>query len=154
MDCLTYKPQIMETFQSVRNLSFEEKKEAVWDEKKMNSLLDRILDLKQYLTTKTDNIENVIERIEKITWFNDLDQDSLILVNDLVSSIRNLHFSLQRQYISFNFLHEKGIAKEELQSFKSAIDDLKEIANDLDSRFFYLPNNVEFEETTKELSLI
>jgi hypothetical protein len=144
----------METFQSVRNLSFEEKKEAVWDEKKMNSLLDRILDLKQYLTTKTDNIENVIERIEKITWFNDLDQDSLILVNDLVSSIRNLHFSLQRQYISFNFLHEKGIAKEELQSFKSAIDDLKEIANDLDSRFFYLPNNVEFEETTKELSLI
>ena len=154
MDCITYKPQILETFQNVRNLSFEEKKEAAFDEKKINNLLDKILDFKQYLTTKTDKLEEVIEKIEKITWFNNLDQDTLILINDLISSIRNLHSSLQRQYISFNFLRTKGIAKEEIKSFKSAIDDLKDIANDLDSRFFYLPSNDEFEEITKELSLI
>ena len=154
MDYLTYKPRILETFQNVRNLSFEEKKEAVLDEKKINNLLDKILDFKLHLTTKTNKIEAVIEKIEKITWFNNLDQDSLILINDLVSSIRDLHSSLQRQYLSFNFLRTKGIAKEEIRSFKSAIDDLKNIANDLDSRFFFLPNNDEFEETTKELSLI
>lgn len=154
MDCLTYKPQILETFQNVRNLSFEEKKEAVLDEKKINGLLDKILDFKKSLTTKTDKIEDVIEKTEKITWFNNLDQDSLILINDLVSSIRSLHSSLRRQYNSFNFLRTKGIAKEEIKNFKSAIDDLKDIANDLDSRFFFLPNNDEFEETTKELSLI
>lgn len=154
MDCLTYNSRIKETFQNVRNLSFEEKKEPILDEKKINRLLDTILDFKRNLTKKTDKIEDVIERIEKITWFNNLDQECLILINDLVSSIRNLQSSLQRQYISFNFLRAKGIAIDEIKSFKSAIDDLKDIANDLDSRFFFLPINVEFEDITKELSLI
>jgi hypothetical protein len=154
MDCLTYNSRIKETFQNVRNLSFEEKKEPILDEKKINKLLDTILDFKRNLTTKTDKIEDVIERIEKITWFNNLDQECLILINDLVSSIRNLQSSLQRQYISFNFLRVKGIAIDEIKSFKSAIDDLKDIANDLDSRFFFLPTNLEFEDITKELSLI
>ena len=154
MDCLTYNSRIKETFQNVRNLSFEEKKEPILDEKKINRLLDTILDFKRNLTKKTDKIEDVIERIEKITWFNNLDQECLILINDLVSSIRNLQSSLQRQYISFNFLRAKGIAIDEIKSFKSAIDDLKDIANDLDSRFFFLPIYVEFEDITKELSLI
>lgn len=154
MECKTYKSQIKETFRNVRNFSFEEKREAVFDERKNDGLLDKILDFKKKLALKTDKIEDVIERIEKITWFNDLNKDSLILINDLISSIRNLHSSLQRQYISFNFLSSRGIAKEEIKNFKSAIDDLKDIANDLDSRFFFLPSNDEFEETTKELSLI
>ena len=34
MDSATYKPQILETFENVRNFSFEEKKEAVMDETK------------------------------------------------------------------------------------------------------------------------
>jgi hypothetical protein len=154
MNSLTYKPAILEAFENVRNFSFEEKKEAAFDEKKINNLLDSILDFKQSLTRKTDKIENLIERIEKITWFDNLDQDALLLINDLVSSIRNLYSSLQRQYVYLNFIRSKGIAKEEVKDFKAAIDDLKEIANDLDSRFFFLPANDEFEETTKELSLI
>jgi hypothetical protein len=154
MGCQTYKPQILQIFQNVRTLSFEEKKEPVLDEKKVNKLLDKILDFKKNLKVKIDKIEVVIEETEKITWFNNLDQDSLILINDLISSIRSLYSSLRRQYVSFNFLRVKGIAKEEIKSFKSAIDDLKDIANDLDSRFFFLPKNDEFEATTKELSLI
>jgi hypothetical protein len=154
MDRLKYKPQIIDTFQNVRQLSFEEKKEAALDEQKINGLLDQILDFKSGLVSKTDRIEEAIEKIEKITWFNDIDQESLILINDLISSIRSLHSSLLRQYASFRFIHSKGVAKDEIKNFKSAIDDLKDIANDLDSRFFFLPNNSEFEEVTKELSLI
>lgn len=154
MDSTTYKPQILETFQKVRNLSFEEKKEAVFDEKKINNFLDTILEFKKIFANKTSKIEKVIERIEKITWFNNLDNDSLMLINDLVSLIRDLHSSLLRQYVSLNFIRSKGIAKEEIKNFKDAIDDLKDIANDLDSRFFFLPNNDDFQETTKELSLI
>lgn len=154
MDSTTYKPQILETFQKVRNLSFEEKKEAVFDEKKINKLLDTILEFKKKFANKTSKIESIIERIEKITWFNKLDNDSLMLINDLVSLIRDLHSSLLRQYVSLNFIRSKGIAKEEIKSFKDAIDDLKDVANDLDSRFFFLPNNDDFQETTKELSLI
>ena len=92
MEGLTYKPQILETFQQVRNFSFEEKKESVIDEIKMNKFLDSIIDFKQSLKIKTDKIEEIIENTEKITWFNNLEDDSLLIVNDLVSSIRNLHF--------------------------------------------------------------
>ena len=85
MEGLTYKTQILETFQQVRNFSFEEKKEAVIDEIKMNKFLDSIIDFKQSLKIKTDKIEKIIENTEKITWFNNLDDDSLLIVNDLVS---------------------------------------------------------------------
>ena len=85
MEGLTYKTQILETFQQVRNFSFEEKKEAVIDEIKMNKFLDSIIDFKQSLKLKTDKIEEIIENTEKITWFSNLDDDSLLIVNDLVS---------------------------------------------------------------------
>jgi len=85
MDGLTYKPQILETFQQVRNFSFEEKRESVIDEIKMNKFLDSKIDFKQSLKIKTDKIEEIIENTEKITWFNKLDDDSLLIVNDLVS---------------------------------------------------------------------
>jgi hypothetical protein len=42
MDSITYKPQILETFENVRNFSFEEKKEAVMDETKMNKFLEKM----------------------------------------------------------------------------------------------------------------
>jgi hypothetical protein len=85
MEGLTYKPQILETFQQVRSFSFEEKRESVIDEIKMNKFLDRIIDFKQSLKIKTDKMEEIIENTEKITWFSNLDDDSLLIVNDLVS---------------------------------------------------------------------
>lgn len=154
MDCLTYKPKISETLESVRMFSFEEKQEALFDEEKINKFLDTILEFKRILSAKTNKINTIVEKIEQITWFNNLDNDSLILINDLISSIRDLRSSLLRQYVSFNLIRTKGIAKDEIKSFKSAIDDLKEIAGDLESTFFFLPNLPEFNETTKELSLI
>ena len=105
------------------------------------------------MATKTDKINSLIETLEQITWLNNLENDSLILINDLISAIRDLRYSLLRQYISLTFIRSKGIAKEEFKKFKLAIDDLKEVANDLESVYFFLPNNSEFKEITKELSL-
>ena len=65
MEGLTYKTQILETFQQVRNFSFEEKREAVIDEIKKNKFLDSIIDFKQSLKIKTDKIEEIIENTEK-----------------------------------------------------------------------------------------
>lgn len=154
MDCLSYKPQIADTFEKVRAFSFEEKKESAFDEHKINRLLDKILELKKKFTDKTNKINSVVEKIEEITWFNNLDDDTLMPINDLISSIRDLHSSLLRQYISLNILRSKGIAKEEIKKLKVAIDDLKDVAADLESRFFFLPNISDFQETTKELSLL
>jgi len=154
MESLTYKSKISETFENVRKLSFEEKKESAFDEVKINKLLDKILEFKRVFTDKTNKINSIVEKIEQITWFNNLDNDSLMSINDLISSIRDLHSSLLRQCISLKLIRSKGIAKEEIKKFKASIDDLKDGAADLESRFFFLPNITDFQETTKELSLI
>jgi hypothetical protein len=154
MNCLEYKPHIADTFEKVRALSFKEKKESVFDEAKINDLLDKILNFKKKFSDKTHKINSLVEKIEEITWFNNLDNDNLMLINDLISSIRDLYSSLLRQYISLSFLRSKGIAKEEIKRFKASIDDLKDVAADLESRFFFLPNISGFQETTKELSLL
>ncbi len=154
MDALIYKPEISATFEAVRNFSFEEKKGVVLDEARMNKLLDEILAVKQVFSKKTDKINALVEEIEQLTWLSNLDDEALILINDLISSIRDLYLTLLRQYVSFNFIHSKGIAKDEINDFKNAIEDLKEMASDLESTFFFLPNIPAFNEITKELSLI
>ena len=154
MECLSHKSEIVDVFSNVRSFSFQEKKASLIDEERINSLLDAILDFKNNLKEKTEKIYNVNERIEKITWFNDLDEESLMLLNDLISSAKDLRTSLIRQYISMNFLRKKGIAKEEIKDFKNAIDELKESYEDLESVFFFLPEMPNFIETTSKLSLV
>jgi hypothetical protein len=154
MDCLEYKPKIADTFEKVRIFSFTEKKESAFDEARINNLLDKILDFKNKLTEKTNKINSLVENIEEITWFNEVDNDNLMSINDLISAIRDLHSSLLRQYISLGFLRSKGIAKDEIKNFKASVDDLKNVASDLESRFFFLPNIADFQETAKELSLL
>ena len=77
-----------------------------------------------------------------------------MLINDLVSSAKDLHSTLIRQFVSMLFLRKRGIAKEEIKEFKNAVDDLKESYSDLESIFFFLPKMPDFVETTKELSLV
>lgn len=154
MECLSYKSEIIETFSDVRSFSFQEKKAPLLDEEMVNSLLDKILEIKSGLKEKTNRIDDVNKRIEKLTWFNNLDEESLMLLNDLISSTKDLRTSLVRQYVSMNFYRKKGIAKEEIKDFKNSIDELKESYEDLESVFFFLPEMPEFLETTAKLSLV
>ena len=120
----------------------------------MNSFLDAILDFKNRLSEKTEEIHEINQKLEKLTWLGDLDEECLMLLNDLISSAKDLHSSLVRQYVAMNSIRKKGIAKEEVSEFKNAIDELKETYSDLESVFFFLPEMPEFVETTKRLSLI
>jgi hypothetical protein len=154
MECLSHKSEISNTFSSVRNFSFEEKKLSVYNEERMNAFLDAILEFKNTFQMKTEKIIEINESIERVTWFNDLDEESLMLINDLISSIKDLHSTLIRQYVSLNLIRSKGIAKEEIKNFKNTIDDLKENYQDLESVYFFLPEIPDFKETTKLLSLV
>jgi hypothetical protein len=154
MECLSHKSEISNTFSSVRNFSFEEKKFSMYNEERMNAFLDAILEFKNTFQMKTEKIIKINESIERVTWFNDLDEESLMLINDLISSIKDLHSTLIRQYVSLNLIRSKGIAKEEIKNFKNTIDDLKENYQDLESVYFFLPEIPDFKETTKLLSLV
>ncbi len=116
--------------------------------------MDAILQLKNDIKLKTKKIYEANEGIEKLTWLNDLDDECLMLLNDLISSAKDLHSSLIRQYVSLNYVRSQGIAKEEIKDFKNSIDELKESYSDLESIFFFLPEMPGFVETTKELSLV
>ncbi|NLA24717.1 MAG: hypothetical protein GX879_07100 [Bacteroidales bacterium] len=154
MECLSYKSEIVDTVSRVRSFSFQEKKAPLLDEEKINSLLDAILEFKNTLKEKTDKIYNINERIEKLTWYNIVDDEILMLLNDLISAAKDLKSSLIRQYVSMNLLRAKGIAKEEIKDFKNSIDELQEAYEDLESVFFFLPKMPDFVETTSKLSLI
>lgn len=154
MKCLEYKSEIKETYTRVSDFSYEEKRSPFMDQERMNSFLDAILDFKESLNEKTEKINSVNDHIDKITWYNDLDDECVKLINDLISAIKDLRSSLARQYASMSFIRQKGIAKEEIRAFKSSIDELREVYQDLESVFFFLPSIPEFEETTKLLSLI
>ena len=93
MGYLTYKTEISETFENVRKFSFDEKKESFLDESKINQLLDKILEFKKVYNSKADRINSMVERIEKLTWFSNVDNEALMYINDLISSIRDLHSS-------------------------------------------------------------
>jgi len=154
MECLAHKSEIADTFSSVRSFSYIEKKSPLLDHERPNAFLDSLLDFKHSLIEKTETIILFNNRIEKITWFNDLDEECLMLINDLISAIKDLHSSLIRQTISMNYLKQKGIVKEEIRDFKSTIDNLKENYQDLESIFFFLPKMPDFKETTKQLSIV
>lgn len=154
METISHKTQIKNTFTHIRAISFKEKKSSLLDEEKVNAFLDVIIDLKKILIEKTIIINEINTSIEKLTWFNDLNDDCLMLINDLISSAKDLRTSLIRQYISMNIIRKRGIAKDEIKDFKNAIDELKETYEDLESVYFYLPKIKEFIETTKQLSLV
>lgn len=154
MDCLSHKAKIQNTFSSVRDFSYSEKRNPISEDELNNQLLDAILDLKKSIENKTKKIYEVNQNIEKISLLNDLDEECLMLINDLIAAAKDLRTSLIRQYISLDLLRKKGVAKEEIKNFKNSIDELKETYEDLESVFFYLPELPDFVETTKQLSLV
>lgn len=154
METLSIKSEIQKTFTEVRNASYKEKRAALMEEDGINKLLDSILEFKNTLKQKTNSIQDIIERLEKLTWFNDLDEECYMKLNDLISLAKDLRGTLIRQYVNMNIIRVKGVAKEEIKEFKNTIDDLKEAYEDLESVFFFLPNMPDFKETTKRLSLV
>jgi len=124
------------------------------DEEMVDTFLDTILEFKSKIQGKADKISYLTDSMEKLTWFTNPDEESLMLLNDLISAAKDVHSSLIRQYVSLGVFIKKGMAVDEIKIFKHAIDDLKESYEDLESVFFFLPGMPNFVETTDELCLV
>lgn len=147
MDCSTQKQELQNTFSDVRNFSFQTKKEVHFDEKKINAFLDAINDYKLMLNNQNEKLNNINSRLEKLTWYNDLDEECMMVLNDLIALAKDLHSTLVRQYVQMKNSSMLEIAEEVINAFKSEIDDLKETCQDLESVFFFLPDFPDFKET-------
>ena len=65
MECLSHKSEIQNTFTSVRDFSFSEKRNLLSEDELNNQFLDAILDLKKSIKDKTVRIYKINDNIEK-----------------------------------------------------------------------------------------
>ncbi len=153
MDNVLVREKIINTVSEVRQISFKEKKDS--SEEMINSFLDAVLELKSYISEKTVKVDYISGLLEEITWFDELDDDCLQLINDVIASSKDLNSSLIRTYVNLNKKYRaNGIATKEINQFRNSIDNFKESYEDLESVFFFLPHMPEFQETKKMLSLL
>ncbi|RFS16083.1 hypothetical protein [Emticicia sp. C21] len=120
----------------------------------VNHFLDKILELKSHLKEKTEELDLLNQRAEKLTWLNNVDDECLEKLAEIIQIIKDIHSIVIRHYADLNPLRLRGIAVQELKMFKQAIDDMKENYQDLNSIFFVLPQMTEFTDTTKKLEML
>ncbi len=145
------KEKLAFVINEVSDISFNEKRNTKTEEEIINTFLDAILVFEKELTDKTEKINFISEKIEEISWFSGFSEEDLRELNDLIAVAREVRASLIRQYISFNFFRLKGIAKNQILLFKQSIDNFTETYSDIDSILFKLPNNTNFQDTTRQL---
>lgn len=71
-------------------MSFSEKRNPISEDVINNQLLDTNFDLTLSIKDKTLRIGEVDENMMKLTGFNDLDDECLMLINDLNSVAKDL----------------------------------------------------------------
>ena len=153
MSVTTLNQEIKNTSDVVREFGFRQKKELLSREEIIDQFLDSIPKLKKILSDRADTLEEVVDKIDHLTTLGKPSEPALIKINDLISLLRDWHSVLIRDYVSLNSTRKLKIAKEEIKLYKSAIDDLKEGYEDLESIYFFLPSMPEFEETTLAISM-
>lgn len=155
MECLESKGAIVESFEYVRNLRYTERTDnLVQSEEEINAFLDAILDFKKSIVSKTEQIEVLVDKLESITWFDNVDDECLMILSDIISLSKDLSQNLERKYkmVGLTKIKAKGIAKNEIKNYIASIEDLKEVADDLEDVFFKLPHCEEFNSVTVEFS--
>lgn len=149
--CIDRSSVIETTLSDVTSFSVEEKKSPSHEER-VNRFLDAILELKQYLSKKSERLADIADRMEAITWHNDPSENELRLITLLIATGRDVNSVLKREYAAFSRkFRNKGIAKEEIKEFHACIHDLDEACYDLESVFFHIPNDPKWAESNAKL---
>nr|WP_315219791.1 hypothetical protein [uncultured Flavobacterium sp.] len=148
MECDTAKVQITQTFNEVRSFSYKRKNE----QEILNSFLDKILELQGKITEDTNFVFSLVERFEKLSWIDasNLDEETLIVLNDIISISRDIHRTMIMRFIFLN-KHMRDMASLHIKEFKMSIDDLKESINDLEYIHFRIPYDLRFQEINERI---
>ncbi|MBG6063700.1 putative nucleic acid-binding Zn-ribbon protein [Flavobacterium sp. CG_9.1] len=149
-ECLTAKSKIQATFNEVAELA-SQKNEKVLKQETVNKFLDKILELQNHLTERTNKINHINTKFQEISWLRDIDADSLTIIRKILDLSKLWHNKLIKHYVNLNWAR-KDYATEAMRKFKIEIDDLKERNQDLEDLFFNLPADIEFTQRIEKLS--
>jgi hypothetical protein len=152
MECSTEKDHISAAAGRVKEASFKERQELT-NEELINRLLDKILEFKSAINKKIGNVESHISSLEEITWYdiNVFDEETKRLMNDVISSTKDWSDSLNKWHDKCINTLDLKIQPEELAKLKSAVEDMEDANQDLESVIFYHPNDKDFNKITDEL---
>jgi hypothetical protein len=121
-------------------------------EKKVNQFLDYILSQKRFFRERANALNELLPEIEEFSWFSDLDEETLVSLEGILTLMNNLYVTMRGRYIKANvFFTRNKISAQELREYKAAADDLKELADDMRTRFFVTAKDDEFQAITNEL---
>lgn len=150
MECLASNINIRDTFSEISRYSYKFTKES--QDQIINTFLDQVNNLQKEIRTHREFFDNIVERFEKLTWANDIENDeaSLNTLNDIIGITRQLHLKFLKYWIELN-KNFKSVAKTEISLLKITLDDLKEATQDLEDVFFNLPKNSDFQEANKKI---
>ncbi len=124
------------------------------DETIVNNFLDSIHLTKEHLNSESSGMDELTHIFERITWLDQLSKVDLLKVKSLLDQAKDLlNKTVNKHYVSLNNkFRNSGIAINELNRYKSAINNFKEMIEDVESALFTLPNIEGFNETTEELN--
>lgn len=151
----TVTEKLTNIINEVKDSSFYEKthiQSRSEQEEIINNFLDRINDFKAKLNLTTSNIDHLTTEFEELTWFTNLSQEELKKLNDVIASSKDLRSVLIKSFVSYSSIKKRGIAKDEINKFKLAIDAFTEAYKDLESVFFFLPQDEEFQKISRKFS--
>ncbi len=148
---ITTKERIKSVVDELESTSFAEKKAYLSQEEITNKFLDGILELKAFLTAKTNQLQSITNTVESLTWCKDVNDEELQQLNKALASAKDLRSSLIKTYISISRYKALGIAKEEINNFKAEIDDFTSAYKEVEYVFFYLPSDTEINNITNDL---
>jgi FtsZ-binding cell division protein ZapB len=146
----TTKTTIENTLFEVSELSKPQNTKAL-KQIEIDSFLDKVLDFHKHIQSKTNKINHLNQEYQKLTWFDNIDDECLQLIDKMLVASNKLHHDLLQYFDNLKWATNKGIATIVLDDFKTAIDDLKEYNEDLYSIFFELRTDADFINTTAKL---
>lgn len=151
MECVNTKDALYNTVIEFNNYSTKIK-EKVSEETAINSFLDTILEVQKNIDSKTSILKSINGLYNKLSWFTDLDEESLNIIRDMVDRGKKTKTVLAKYYVNINKLRKRNIVNNSLNCFKTEFDNFKEHLVDIEDLFFNLPSDDEYNELVNELS--
>lgn len=122
-------------------------------EKKLNRFLDAVNSTKQDLRTAVAEMGPLAVEIEQVLWFTDVAPEVLAVLQNIIRLTGVISANMVRAYARINSVFQpRGIDRTELRAYKQLADDLRELAMDLNDRFFVLPADQEFQDLMQQLN--
>ena len=145
----------LETFIGGFQRVAEETTAQVSKQKKVNDLLDSILDAQGYLARTNAEFAEMLPGFAQFFWYTNPDANTLANLRKLVDLMNEVSEQMQTFFKWANsFFYTHKLARTEVFRYRDYAHQLKELAIDLEQRHFTLADDDEFTDIMQQLEAL